>query len=359
MFSEKLENLIKAALQDGVLTEQEKAAIIKRAQTEGEDIDEVDIYIQSLQQKRQAELQEKAQKTADEEMKTRKNAQEAKAKYDQEEEKERATILRKCPKCGTLIPNMTTVCPECGYIIEKTKTDKDVTILATLLRECIEQVEFEIDTSIFKIPHRIKNFKSIKKELYEDTPHLYDYDEDCGNTVSVVNNYQGIITEASLYEDNATIRSLLKDVHMKEKKILLSEINGSLKMMKNIINPVHEKYAHEEKYDDNMHDLEICYQFLKDNFSDICKDDIARIEKDVQEITKKHETLLSDPKYLKKVKQIKREKERYWETPIYERIFWAFALLLLTFSGLIFVLAFFEKGREFIKWAYDEKVMDN
>lgn len=56
MFSERLEKLIQASLQDGILTDQEKAAIIKRAEAEGEDIDEVEIYIDSLLQKRQKEL---------------------------------------------------------------------------------------------------------------------------------------------------------------------------------------------------------------------------------------------------------------------------------------------------------------
>ena len=65
MFSERLENLIKAALQDGVLTDQEKASIVKRAQAEGEDIDEVEIYIQSLMQKRQQELSQKNKEERD------------------------------------------------------------------------------------------------------------------------------------------------------------------------------------------------------------------------------------------------------------------------------------------------------
>ena len=56
MFSERLEKLIQSSLQDGILTDQEKAAIIKRAKAEGEDIDEVEIYIDSLLQKRQKEL---------------------------------------------------------------------------------------------------------------------------------------------------------------------------------------------------------------------------------------------------------------------------------------------------------------
>jgi uncharacterized membrane protein YebE (DUF533 family) len=52
MFSERLEFLIHNAVEDGQVTEKERAAIIRRAQTEGEDLDEVDIYIQSLLQKK-------------------------------------------------------------------------------------------------------------------------------------------------------------------------------------------------------------------------------------------------------------------------------------------------------------------
>lgn len=52
MFSERLEFLIHNAVEDGQVTEKERAAIIRRTQAEGEDLDEVDIYIQSLLQKK-------------------------------------------------------------------------------------------------------------------------------------------------------------------------------------------------------------------------------------------------------------------------------------------------------------------
>ena len=45
MFSARLEALISSALQDGVLTEQEKAILKKRAEAEGEDWDEVEMII--------------------------------------------------------------------------------------------------------------------------------------------------------------------------------------------------------------------------------------------------------------------------------------------------------------------------
>lgn len=53
LFSERLEALISSALQDGMLTDQEKAVLKKRAEKEGEDWDEVEMIINS----RLAEIQ--------------------------------------------------------------------------------------------------------------------------------------------------------------------------------------------------------------------------------------------------------------------------------------------------------------
>lgn len=47
IFSARLEMLIKSALQDGILTEQERAIILKRAEKEGEDPDEVAMIIEA------------------------------------------------------------------------------------------------------------------------------------------------------------------------------------------------------------------------------------------------------------------------------------------------------------------------
>ena len=55
MFSKELENLINATLEDGVLEEYEKAALVKRAQAEGVDLTELEIYINSILQRRKKE----------------------------------------------------------------------------------------------------------------------------------------------------------------------------------------------------------------------------------------------------------------------------------------------------------------
>lgn len=97
MFSPELERLIEATLEDGILEDHEKAALVRRAQAEGVDILELEIYINSILQKRQREEQNAAKNRAKE-----------------REKEKQAKFGRVCPNCGKQIPPMTIKC-ECGY----------------------------------------------------------------------------------------------------------------------------------------------------------------------------------------------------------------------------------------------------
>lgn len=112
MFSKELENLIQATLEDGVLEEYEKTALVKRAQAEGVDLTELEIYINSLLQKRQRELRK------------RKNEQEEKYRKEKKE-----AFGRVCPNCGKQVPPMTLRC-DCGYEFSSNKQVSSVQILA-------------------------------------------------------------------------------------------------------------------------------------------------------------------------------------------------------------------------------------
>ena len=171
MFSERLEKLIQSSLQDGILTDQEKAAIIKRAKAEGEDIDEVEIYINSLLQKRQKELNNSAVKkqaktssmdelkklidaamadgiitSKEREVITRKaaalgmdadevdvylNAEIQKAEQAADAAK-RDKIGKVCPQCGKQVPPLTLKC-ECGYEFTNAKQSYSMQILSERL----------------------------------------------------------------------------------------------------------------------------------------------------------------------------------------------------------------------------------
>lgn len=59
MFSKELESLIQATLEDGKLEDYEKAVLVKRAQAEGVDLAELEIYINSILQRREHEANQK------------------------------------------------------------------------------------------------------------------------------------------------------------------------------------------------------------------------------------------------------------------------------------------------------------
>ena len=125
MFSQELENLIQATLEDGMLEDYEKAALIKRAREEGVDIAELTIYINSILQKRKREADK-----------------EKNAKQEQIAQKKKEA-LRKCPNCGESIPVMAISCPKCGYELSDQKALSSIEILANKIEKISEQLTNE------------------------------------------------------------------------------------------------------------------------------------------------------------------------------------------------------------------------
>lgn len=100
MYSEIIEELIDAALADGVLTDKERAVLKRRAVSEGIDPDEFDMVLDA----RLARMQKSQQQAAA-------AAKPAKPKSD------KYGKMRKCPACGAMLKSFSGVCPECGYEI--------------------------------------------------------------------------------------------------------------------------------------------------------------------------------------------------------------------------------------------------
>lgn len=130
MFSKELENLIQATLEDGVLEDYERAALVKRATAEGVDLTELEIYINSILQKRKKEhdLAENG-------------------KQEKIDQKKKEEFGRVCPNCGRQIPPMTVKCV-CGYeITTPSNSVSSVQILSKKLSEITltESEEKEIE----------------------------------------------------------------------------------------------------------------------------------------------------------------------------------------------------------------------
>ena len=111
MFSKELESLIQATLEDGKLEDFEKAALAKRAQAEGVDLAELEIYINSLLQRRARELNQKREEELNMLSKQKKEA-----------------FGRVCPNCGAQVKAMTLRC-DCGYEFTKAKAVSSVNLL--------------------------------------------------------------------------------------------------------------------------------------------------------------------------------------------------------------------------------------
>lgn len=143
MFSKELESLIQATLEDGVLEDNEKAALVKRAEREGVDIAELEIYINSLLQKRAKELE---------------NEKNAERKKIEKEKKE--AFGRKCPNCGAQVPPLTLKC-ECGYEFTSQNQISSVQILSDKINGITRSTKDEADRnklitdtiSLFPVPN--------------------------------------------------------------------------------------------------------------------------------------------------------------------------------------------------------------
>ena len=97
MYNEQLEQLIDAALTDGVLTEKEKQVLFKKASALGIDLDEFEMVLDARLLVTQREN---------------------KAKDTAAPKSNKLGDVKKCPACGAIVNAYLGACPECGYAFE-------------------------------------------------------------------------------------------------------------------------------------------------------------------------------------------------------------------------------------------------
>ena len=148
MFSKELENLIKATLEDGKLTDLEKKALVKRAQNEGVDLDELEIYIDSILQKREREL--KLQREAE---------------YAALDATKRQAKGKLCPFCEASVPMFTDKCPKCGSNITPQAT-KELEEIIDKLEDAL--VNFKDSQNIARSKAEVERYIR-KAELYYES----------------------------------------------------------------------------------------------------------------------------------------------------------------------------------------------
>lgn len=115
MFSKELEEVIEAALADGVLTDKERAVLHKRAQAEGVDPDELDVVIDGRLAKK------------------KKEEDWLRPAPPQNLGNEKYGNVVKCPNCGCNDVVGKVTCPECGYVFTSIKANSSAERLAEQL----------------------------------------------------------------------------------------------------------------------------------------------------------------------------------------------------------------------------------
>lgn len=114
MYNEQLEQLIDAALADGVLTEKEKQVLFKKAQTFGIDLDEFEMVLDAKLVKMQ-------------------KAQQAAPKSN------KLGDVKKCPACGAIVQSYNGVCTECGYEFSGLEANSSSRLLSKKIEEINER----------------------------------------------------------------------------------------------------------------------------------------------------------------------------------------------------------------------------
>lgn len=155
MYDERIEQLIKAALADGVLTEKEKQILFKRAQEQGIDLDEFEMVLDARLVELQKAEKENAEKSAPKSTKF--------------------GDVRKCPACGALVPAMAVSCAECGFEFTGLEASSSA---QTLAKEISKIGNFSGKNE--KVKELIKNFPvpNAKHDLFDLIVFLKQHVED-------------------------------------------------------------------------------------------------------------------------------------------------------------------------------------
>lgn len=140
MYNDELEQLIDAALADGVLTDKKKQILLKKAESFGVDLDEFEMVLDARALKAQQ------------------------AQQPVSPAKQKLGNIVTCPACGAHIPGGNAVCPECGHVFNNVEANSSVTRLNKLLEEVEEK-------------YSKKEKKNTTSFWDEDTTDVDRYDE--------------------------------------------------------------------------------------------------------------------------------------------------------------------------------------
>ena len=217
MYNPKIEELINAALADGVLTEKEKQVLYKKAASMGIDLDEFEMVLQSrLYDKQQGIESGKAESSASPQSK-------------------KMGDIKKCPACGAIISNYQATCPECGYEFSDVKANLSSQLLADKLegaRDIVKKLKFKNDAdrrrddaleeeqvriiTTFPVPTTKADLLEFITSLM---PRAFNSDTDPDLRIAYENKLKECVNKAELhFKDDPMFKPLIEKVKATEKQ---------------------------------------------------------------------------------------------------------------------------------------------
>jgi rubrerythrin len=165
--NKSMDELIKSALKDGVLSDSEKAILFKKAEELGYDQDllamKLEDELESIRKNR-----EKAEKLA----RQREERERERAQFEEEItsrlQKLPTTNTRRCPMCGTTMGALEMSCPECGYQFDGIASSSSVAEFSDIVSAI--EAKFGKDAYAVKLIQRTINAQPIqpnKTELFD------------------------------------------------------------------------------------------------------------------------------------------------------------------------------------------------
>ncbi|MBD5259021.1 MAG: hypothetical protein HDS52_10140 [Barnesiella sp.] len=142
MYDPKLEELIDAAVEDGVLTDTERMVLDKKAVAMGCDLDEFHVILEGRLQKKQKEMANNAPKKSN-------------SKYGD---------IRKCPSCGAPVDPLATSCSECGYAFTNVDAVKSAQQLFNELQDLSKRKSIELSQHAERQAQKISDLTAKQNE---------------------------------------------------------------------------------------------------------------------------------------------------------------------------------------------------
>ena len=205
MYNEKIEQLIKAALADGVLTEKEKQILFKRAQEEGIDLDEFEMVLDARLVELQKAEKEKSEKSAP--------------------KSDKYGDVRKCPACGAIVAAFMGSCLECGY--EFSNVDANLSskkLYDALAKETSTQKKKEI-IETFPLPNTKADLLEFLTAL---KPRIFDQNSEFAN--AYFKKYSECIEKAKVsFDTDKQLQPFIDNFEIFEKELKRKKVVALLK----------------------------------------------------------------------------------------------------------------------------------